>query len=372
MKENIKYWIWLSSLPGLGARKFAELKARFGSPEEVWKVVHSYAPELCGIHPELYEALISDRHKQKVDIYMNKAKRLNIGVITVEEEGYPDNLSKIFDPPQVLYTRGNIIKEDKNAVAIVGSRRASHYGLKMAESLAYELACRGIAIVSGMARGIDAAAHRGALKAGGRTIAVLGCGVDIVYPREHRELMMQIISTGAVVSEFAPEAPPLQLNFPARNRIISGLSLGVIVVEAAEKSGSLITADFALEQGREVFAVPGNINNHNSIGTNKLIKQGACLVTCVEDVIEEIGLQYLIPGEGKCSENIHSGFNFSKEADISDEERKVLKLITFEPLHIDRISKISGLSIGSINFVLTMLELKGLVRQLPGRMFVTA
>ncbi len=208
--------------------------------------------------------------------------------LSFSDKGYPTNLKYIYDPPPTLYVKGNILPEDNIAIAIIGSRRATYYGLKNAENLSFELAAGGITIISGLARGVDSAAHRGALKAGGRTIAVLGSGLNIIYPPENEKLAREILQCGAVISEFPQGTAPLRQNFPRRNRIISGLSLGVVVVEAAKRSGALITANLALEQGREVFALPGKIDSFTSRGTHDLIKQGAKLVESAEDIIEEL------------------------------------------------------------------------------------
>lgn len=214
---------------------------------------------------------------------MNKIKTL-----TLQDKNYPANLRHIYQPPSIIYFRGEVLLEDNIAVAVVGSRRATDYGLGNAERLGFELASRGVTVISGLARGIDTAAHKGALRAGGRTIAVLGSGLDVMYPSENKRLADEITRYGAVISEFEPDAPPARHNFPKRNRIISGLSLGVVIVEAAKRSGSLITADFALEQGREVFALPGKVGSFTSEGTHNLIKQGAKLIESIEDIVEEL------------------------------------------------------------------------------------
>ena len=289
---------------------------------------------------------------------------------------YPPNLKNIYDAPPVVYLRGEISDADENAVAIVGSRKATPYGLKVAEKLAGELSALGITIVSGMARGIDSAAHKGAISAGGRTIAVLGCGVDIVYPCENRQLMNKIIFNGGVLSEYPPGEPPQKLNFPARNRIISGLSKGVIIVEAGQISGALITADFALEQGREVFAVPGNIDSYYSQGTNKLIKQGAKLVGCIDDILEEINIkiddikraeriQCVIKDTLECIEKCEGRYN-----GIDECQKKILQCIAYGHKHIDNVAIETGMDIGTTSFLLTMLEVKGLVKQLPGMIYL--
>lgn len=283
----------------------------------------------------------------------------------VKDKGYPANLRYIFDPPQALYVSGSIVQEDNLAIAIVGSRRATYYGLKNAESLSFELATRGITIVSGLARGVDSAAHRAALKAGGRTIAVLGSGLNVIYPPENKELSEKITHSGAVISEFALDTPPYRVNFPRRNRIISGLSLGVIVVEAARKSGALITANCALEQGREVFALPGKIDSFTSSGTHSLIKQGAKLVESIEDVIEELeALRFLQINQSKGKEKIEV------ELDLPEEEKQVYVCLGIAPLHIDDIIQRSAFSYGKLLTSLLKLEHRKLVRELPGKLFV--
>lgn len=286
-------------------------------------------------------------------------------VLTYKDKDYPINLKYIFDPPQTLYVSGNIVQEDNLAIAIVGSRRATYYGLKNAEELSFGLATRGITIVSGLARGVDSAAHRAALKAGGRTIAVLGSGLNMIYPSENKELSEKIAKSGAVISEFALDTPPYGANFPKRNRIISGLSLGVIVVEAARKSGALITANCALEQGREVFALPGKIDSLTSSGTHNLIKEGAKLVESIEDVIEELeALRFLQINQSADKEKIEV------ELDLPDEEKQVYVCLGIAPLHIDDIIQRSAFSYGKLLTTLLKLEHRKLIREMPGKLFV--
>lgn len=288
--ENKKYSIWLSGLPQIGSRRYVSLIEYFGSAERVF---YSTKDELLSsglLNEKLVDIIINSRNINKIERYLEKVKENNIKVYTIDDEEYPENLKHIYDPPPVIYMKGNIDKIDDNAIAIVGSRKATDYGLKIAEKLGMELAEAGITVVSGMAIGIDSAAHRGALKAGGKTIAVFACGLNHIYPKSGYSLAKEIIKNGAIISEYPLGIKAVAKNFPARNRIISGISKGVVIVEANEKSGSLITADFALEQGRDVFAVPGNIEAPNSKGTNLLIKNGAKLVTCVDDILEEYGL----------------------------------------------------------------------------------
>lgn len=278
--------------------------------------------------------------------------------LTLEDAAYPAVLREIADPPEPLYVRGTLDEQDRAAVAVVGARRASAYGLAVAEWLGRELVRHRVTVVSGMARGIDGAAHRGALMAGGRTIAVLGCGPDVVYPAEHEDLMGQIIDSGAVVTEFPPGTPPLPHHFPQRNRIISGLSLGVVVVEGRERSGALVTADFALDQGREVFAVPGSIFGETSYLPHRLLQEGAKPVTTVDDILTELRLPQRvdqIPALVPALEGV---------------EATVFAQLDFDPQHIDALAERSALPVAEVGRALLVLELRGLVRTLAGQRYV--
>src|SRR2546422_2505689 len=289
--------------------------------------------------------------------------------IALGDERYPELLRAIYDPPAVLYCDGSVEPGDRQAVAIVGSRQATPYALRITETLAGELSALGFTILSGFARGIDAAAHRAALAAGGRTIAVLGCGLDVDYPPGHASLHAEIAGSGAVLTEFAPGTPPRATNFPRRNRIISGLALGVVVVEAAEDSGSLITARLALEQGREVFAVPGSIDAPTSRGPHGLLKQGAKLVETVDDIVEELLPQLDRPLQTLKSEPIAA---LPEHVELSPSERTVLDLISREPLHLDDLTERSRLTTPAVAGILLGLELKALVKQLPGQRYCLA
>ena len=294
--------------------------------------------------------------------------------ISIYDPDYPEILKSIHAPPLSLYVNGSFSEEDKNAVAIVGSRRASRYGLEMGERLGYELALRGLTIVSGMARGIDSSAHRGALKAKGRTIAVMGSGHNDIYPPENKHLHKEIDETGAVITEYENAMAPLPGNFPQRNRIISGLSLGVVVVEAAKNSGALITADLALEQGREVFSVPGKISSLTSEGTNYLIKDGAKLVQTADDILEELNLHEILPLTGKEKDLRDDKISNKTKAyiynSLTDDERRVYKILSDEPLYIDDVVKESGLELAKAPKALLGLEMKKLIKELPGKQFV--
>lgn len=366
MTEDIKYWIWLSTLPGIGSKKSEKLIELFGGPRNLWYAKRKELEKIHFLSQEIIEQIVSYPLKVLAQKHMEAIDKYNIKVIRIIDESYPVLLKNIYDPPMVIYVRGNL-KADEQAIAFVGSRNATAYGNTVAEMLAGEVAKRGITVISGLARGIDSSAHEGALKSGGRTIAVLGCGPDIAYPPENQELMERIICSGAVLSEYAPGTPPLRGNFPARNRIISGLSMGVTVVEAGEKSGSLITAEFALEQGREVFAVPGNVNSRYSKGTNKLIKEGAKIVTNVKDILEELN------GPGSIdTETCHMTEDVA-ESDVypifTEQEVKIINCLSKCPLHIDVIAVNSGLDIQEVTSNLSLLEIKGLVEQIPGKMF---
>lgn len=294
--------------------------------------------------------------------------------ITIDDAEYPKLLRNIHKPPKQLYVNGSLLETDEVAVALVGSRRASLYGIEMSEKLGYELALRGVTVVSGMARGIDTAAHRGALKAGGRTIAVMGSGHGHIYPPENEKLYKEIISEGAVITEFEDDMGPLAGNFPQRNRIISGLSLGVVVIEAAKDSGALITAGLAAEQGREVFALPGKISSNTSSGTNALIKDGARLVQSVDDILEELRLHEIKPlapgGEESAGNRIERMTKAYVYNSLTGNERKVYKAMSDEPMYIDDIVARAGLDPANASKVLLSLQLKKLILEVPGKQYV--
>ncbi len=351
----------LSKLPYLGPRTCRQLVDYFGGPEKVLSATLQALSRVPGLRGKAVTSITHQMDKIEIDKDLKRIAELGIEVISFKDPRYPVNLETIFDPPFLLYVRGRLKKEDADALAIVGTRRATVYGKLTARRLARDLAREGITVVSGMARGIDTEAHRGALEAGGRTIAVLGCGVDTVYPPENRGLMEEIIKKGAVVSEFSLGEEPDAPHFPQRNRIISGLSKGVLVVEAPLKSGALITANFALDQGRDVLAVPGNINSPNSHGTNQLIKEGAKLVESMEDVLEEMNFSELAPLK---KEKIKA-----ESLSLSPEEKEIFNLLKEEPSHIDLLVRFSRLPASKVGELLMRLQIKGLVRELPGKLF---
>lgn len=353
------YWHLLNLAPGIGPQKFFSLLERFETVEKIWQANARELGEVLGKGSKTLAKFLDFRDKINLKAEIEKLATKQIKLLTWDDEKYPLNLRYIYSPPPVLYYKGDLGLLTKQAVAIVGSRKATVYGRKVAEKLSYDLAQNGIVVVSGMARGIDSMAHLGALKAQGATIAVLGCGLDIVYPRENIKLMTEIISKGLVLTEFPPGTPPNAANFPRRNRIISGLSMGIVVVEAAEKSGSLITADLALEQGKDVFAVPGPVGSPYSKGTNQLIKQGAKLVENAEDILEEF--------------NISSGKSlFGEKPNLSTIEQKIVELLSWEPVEFDDLHANLNLEPEELLSQLTLLELKGLIQQTPGKKYVLA
>ena len=296
-------------------------------------------------------------------------------IVTILDEDYPELLRQIHDPPPFLYVRGELLPEDQKALAIVGSRQCSEYGRAVARRISQELARRGFTIVSGLARGIDGAAHEGALSVGGRTLGVLGCGVDVAYPLEHLSLKEAISKQGAVISEFPLATAPVPENFPRRNRVISGLCLGVIVVEAADQSGALITATSALEQGREVFAVPGPIGSKTSVGTHRLIKQGAKLIEGVEDILEEISGQLQPSGPSRSVSTVSAGppdrqAGPPRWSGLNPEEQMIYELLSHEPRHVDDLTVQAGRASSEMAGLLLQLELKGAARQLAGHMYI--
>ncbi|MBP2653133.1 MAG: protecting protein DprA [Firmicutes bacterium] len=351
------YWASLQMIPGLGNSRLKALITFFGSAHQVWQANGRELFFSGLISKQVCNNIISQREKIDVTAIAAEWEKKQISVCILADYEYPELLAKTFNPPLVLYYRGRLIAE-KTLIAIVGARRASAYGRNAASYLSGELAQAGIGVVSGAARGVDTAAHQGALKSDGYTVAVLGCGVDVVYPPENAKLLAAISEQGLIVSEYAPGTPPLAKFFPARNRIISGLAKGVVVVEAAEKSGSLITADFALEEGRDVFAVPGNIFSAGSKGVNRLIKQGAKLVETTSDILEE----YVVYK--------NTGVN-SLPAALDEDEAMVFRVLSYDnPLGIEEIMEKVHCENQAINYILLQLELKGLIVQYGGQRFV--
>ncbi len=353
-----KYWIGFNLIKGIGAVRMQNLVAYFGDLESAWG---ADANELsaAGLGAKLVEKVISARKDINLDQVWSKIEAQGIKIVTWADEEYPNRLREIDQPPPILYIRGEYLQDDLFAVAIVGTRKVTAYGRQVTEDIASFLASNGLTVISGLARGVDAIAHQTALRAGGRTIAILGTGVDKIYPPEHRGLADEIMKRGAVMSDYAVGTPPDASNFPPRNRIISGLSLAVVVIEAAETSGALITAEFAAEQGREIFAVPGNIHAPQSKGTNKLIQNGALPLLTPDDLMQALDLTRI--GEHKSARKI---------LPTDEVEAKVLSVLSSEPLHVDEIRNQAGLPIEKISATLALMELKGMVRQVGGMNYV--
>ena len=362
-------WLALRSVRGVGNVSFRMLLERFDSPQAVFAASVARLTD-AGFQPAVARAIVSFDQWGAVDAELEQIVRAGVRLVTQADSEYPKNLTHIHDPPPFVYIRGSLEPQDQVAVAIVGARSASPYGRDVTRQLARDLAHRRVTVVSGLARGIDAEAHRAALEAGGRTIGVLGSGLDVLYPSEHRRLAQDMTQHGAVISEFALGSQPEAGNFPYRNRVISGLSLGTVVIEAAEKSGSLITARCALEQNREVFAVPGHITASRSRGPHDLIKQGAKLVESVEDILVEIAPTVPVRAEAQDGTGAVSGQpGLSAIAALEPDEELLVKLFDGEPLHVNVLIARSGLGPARVLEVLLGLELKGMVSQLPGTHF---
>ena len=359
--------LWVALALALGEKRvtFRDLIAEF---DDVDAILGASTLSLCkvkGVTHELAAAIRKAPDSPELEKERETVARLGLKIVTLKSPDYPENLRHIPDPPALLYVRGELEARDSFAIAIVGTRACTHYGKQTAHSLGLELAAMGLTVVSGLARGIDSHAHRGALMGKGRTIAVLGTGLDNVYPPEHASLAEEIAESGAVISEFPTGVVPMPRNFPIRNRIISGLSLGTVVVEAPPKSGALITARLALEQGREVFAVPGNITNQTSRGPNQLIRQGATSVLAARDIVAEIAPE--IKGMMR-EETIKQAAEAKLNLDPG--ERKIYEALSQEPLHIDEITLATALPQPKIGMGLFNLEIKGLAKELPGKLFV--
>jgi DNA processing protein len=370
MEGKISDWIALSFVTGVGSRTAKRLLERFGDPAEVFSAPRSEL-QAFGLDDNLIDRVHSPEPRQLAEEELKKIESLGAEALTLADPRYPRLLKEIYDPPMVLYTAGNLDETlSLPCVALVGARRASTYGMNVTVQLARDLATRGLTIVSGFARGIDSAAHRGALEAKGKTLAVLGAGLDVNYPKEHKKLAEEIRESGAIITEFSTGTQPLPQNFPFRNRVISGVSLGVMVVEAAQNSGSLITARLALEHNRELFAVPGNITSANSYGPNYLIKSGAKLVQYWRDVVEELPYDVskrILSQEAQAQPSAAEQLALP----LNENEVKVLKLLSFDSsLHVDELLIQSGLTSPELMQVLLELEVKDKIRQLPGKNFV--
>jgi DNA processing protein len=355
-------WIALSRVKGLGCVGFKKLAAHFADPTAALSARPAELKNVPGLDKDAIEGLLGFSEWAEAEAEIRRAREAGVRIVPFIDPCYPARLRAIADPPPLLYIKGEISAVDEKAVAIVGSRSASDYGRKVARNICRGLASLGFTVVSGMARGIDGTAHESALDGGGRTIAVLGSGVDRIYPPEHEGLSERIARRGAVISELPLGARPVAFNFPARNRLISGLCLGVVVVEATEKSGSLITAAHALEQNREIFAVPGEVGSSRSRGAHRLIRQGAKLVENADDIIEEIAPQLARPEGASRRQRV-------LPQNCSDDTRKIFGLLQERILQIDEVIETSGLSSAQVSQILLELELQGFLRQLPGKRY---
>ncbi|OHB56581.1 MAG: DNA protecting protein DprA [Planctomycetes bacterium RBG_13_44_8b] len=369
-------WLRLIRAEGVGPVIFARLLKHFGSVEAVLGASANALAKVEGVGTIKAESICRTRDKFDADKEIALAQRIGVCIITIEDERYPTVLKRIYDPPPVLYIKGTLVKSDSLAIAIVGSRQCSHYGAEQASRFAHLLASAGFTIVSGMARGIDSAAHSGALSAAGRTIAVQGCGLAKIFPPENKQLFEKITQNGACISELPLEYEPLAENFPPRNRIIAGLSLATIVIEAAPRSGAIITARAALENDREVLAVPGRIDSPLSKGPHSLIKDGAKLVESVEDVIETLEYLHkdfarLVTLSAEQAEQKADMPLFDKsQLNLTDAEKRIFDSLDTEPVHTEQIISCTGLAAGKVNAGLVSLRLKGIVKQLPADYFV--
>jgi DNA processing protein len=359
MNSFKKDLILLNMVQDIGYIRLQALLDAFDSPGDILKASVRDLKSVKGIGSCIAMAIKSARSDHDIKKEISLVESSCIDIITLFDKNYPVSLKDIYDPPILLYVKGRLDALDELAIAIVGSRRCTYYGMNMADKLASDLVAYGVTIVSGLARGIDTAAHKGAIKGKGRTIAVLGNGLGSIYPLENKALAEKIICNGAIVSEFPMETPPFKQNFPRRNRIISGLSKAVLVVEAAKKSGALITADFALEQGRDVLAVPGMADRLSSTGTNELIKQGAKLIDNANDVLYEIGIVVA-----------HNSARDIKEPLIADDcQKDIYNMLSKDPCHIDTLVQELKINSRQINSALLIMQAKGIIKQMPGKFY---
>ncbi len=360
ISKEIKYQVGFSLIPGIGRVKLSQLENYFDSLEDAWAATPAELKQ-AGLDNGAIAAITSWRPKISLEAELEKLDRYGVKVLTCHDQEYPSRLKEIYDYPPLLYIRGSLLPEDEWCLAVVGTRRATVYGRQVTEEIAADLARNKITIVSGLAKGIDSVAHHSALEAGGRSIAVFACGLDSVYPSENADLARRIMQQGALISEYPLGTKPRADNFPRRNRIMSGLSLGVLVVEAGETSGAMITANLALEQNREVFAIPGSILSPASSGTNYLIQEGAKLVRDYTDILEELNLTA-----------VAQQIEMRGVIPPSDTESLLLKQLGAEPTHIDEVCRSSGLPVSTVSSTLAMMELKGLVKQVGAMNYALA
>ncbi len=356
--SDLKYWVGFSKIPGIGRARISQLLGHFSTLENAWKASIADLKQ-AGLDSKTIDNIVNMRPEISLDAEMESLERHRVEVLPCDSSSYPQRLKEIYDYPPVLYVRGNALSENDCCLAVVGTRRATVYGRQVTEEIVSDLSRNKVTIVSGLARGIDSVAHRAAIEANGRTIAVFACGLDIVYPAENSKLAREIMEHGTLVSEYPLGTRPKADNFPRRNRIMSGLSLGVLVVEAGESSGALITANQALEQNREVFAIPGSILSPASRGTNHLIQEGAKLVRNCVDILEELNLTIMT-----------QQLEMQDLTNVDATELSLLRQLSHEPIHIDEICRNCGLAASLVSSTLTVLELEGKVKQVGGMNYV--
>lgn len=357
-QPRLRYWLGFHLIPGVGAARIGRLVDHFGSVESAWNASEQQL-RIAGLPSEVVSTVVAQRNQLDLDRELDRLERHGVSALTLEDDTYPRLLRHIPSPPPVLYVRGSLLPSDELAIGVVGTRRATSYGTDMAARVSHDLGAAGVTVVSGLALGIDTAAHRAVLEAGGRTIAVFGCGLDTIYPARNRHLAEQIVESGALVSEYPLGTKPDGRNFPARNRIISGLSKGVVVIEAPLKSGALITTAFAADQGRDVYAVPGSALSANSAGCHELIRNGAALVTSGTQILESLDI---------VAEQAHRQSRMVLPE--TDTERILYAIVGAIPRHVDELAHESGLAIHVAGGTLLAMELKGLVRQSGAQHYV--
>lgn len=365
MAETRLDWLTLHLVPGLGAAGFRKLVETFGSATQALTAGRKALQQVPGLRTEAIDAISNGPPYHEAERELQRTAQLGISLLCFGDPSYPAILAGIYKPPMVLYLKGKVELLSKVGLAVVGSRAATSYGLKVARDLSGQLAAKGLVIVSGLALGIDTAAHAGALAVGGETIAVLGCGLDVDYPKSNARLAEQIGEAGLLVSEYRLGTQPDAYRFPARNRIISGLARGVLVVEAAQRSGSLITARLALDEGREVFAIPGRVDSVKSTGTHRLLQEGAKLVSSIDDILEELGWQV----GSSCAVQVSDRPAAASTVRLAEDEERILQLLDVYPKHIDVIISQAQLGVAKVNEVLLRLELHGLIETLPGQQY---
>lgn len=354
--EDARYWVGFQRAQRIGPVRLRRLIERFGTLEEAWRATPGQLGSV--LDQASVDAVVSTRSSVELDREMDKVAKAGASVLTLDDPAYPRLLAQVPSAPPVLYVRGSITRADDRAVGIVGTRRTTSYGLDVAGGMGRDLATYGVTVVSGLALGVDGAAHRGALAADGRTIGVLGCGVDVVYPASHRKLYDEMAERGAIVSDYAMGTKPNGVNFPPRNRIIAGLSVGIVVVEAPAKSGALITVDFAADYGREVFAVPGSVLGEHNRGSHRILRDGARLVTSAADVVQDLGMGVVEPGVPK-----------QQTLPLTAEEQHLLNYVRWDPQHIDEIAEAAGIPAHEAAALSTMLELKGAIKDKGGQTY---